>query len=236
MGLRAKTSPELGHLTPIFPNAIYGHLSYRSPVPTGDFLPCRSGLQVRLDDVKQRLWGQLWLNSWKRDHLLYAAAILKNLEAKTVMTERCQPESSFGLPYSAEHGDFLQAMHDGSKWRVKMMRWKAMQKGVGGSCADSWSSTETMCAKRGALNPSEFILSLFLFPLISKKTKKSNLSGFECGLHLNMAHYVHDILHVLWKTLTSLAAMVHQLHEYRLHLADRPHGPSASHLSTKNPY
>lgn len=37
-----------------------------------------------------------------------------------------------------------------------------------------------------------------------------------------------------WRSRVSLAAMVHQLHECRVHLADRPHGPAAAHLPTEN--
>lgn len=39
---------------------------------------------------------------------------------------------------------------------------------------------------------------------------------------------------VAWRTFVSLSAMVQQLHECHLHLADRPDGPTASHLPAEN--
>lgn len=39
-----------------------------------------------------------------------------------------------------------------------------------------------------------------------------------------------------WRSRVSLAAMVHQLHECCVHLADRPHGPAAPHLPAENPH
>lgn len=38
-----------------------------------------------------------------------------------------------------------------------------------------------------------------------------------------------------WRTLVSFSAMVQQLHERHLHLADRQDGPAAPHLPAENP-